>query len=464
MKRFSIIFFTIFLSVTASAQLKTSYFMTGARMRMEMNPALTPRRGYVEIPAVGGLWVSENSNFLSVKNFLYPHDGKLVTYLHESVDADKFLRRLSNDNFINCDTKFNLISFGNHARRYFWNFDFGFRVMGDVNMPKDFFSFLKKTSSGKYDLSRMSVSADAYAQLGLGFAFPIIKDKVDFGFKVKALIGLAQARSRFDEITINSTADKFTGSVSGRFIGNLNALDPLALLQDDDYKFSGVGNIGGAIDFGVNVHLLNDHLRVSAAVVDLGFVKWDDKHSVQSNVVGFDFEFIGYDLDEDEFKIESSEDFDDFEFEKAKGYARRLSTTLNIGAEYSILKDKISFGLLSSTKFAPSYTTSELTLSANFRPAKWFGLSLSHSLVNNKLGVFGAALNFDACWINFFFGMDYVALKYAKFGDISLPLNSKSTNFYFGLAIPLRTHEKAVDKYEFRQSRKAARAARRVGL
>lgn len=64
--------------------------------------------------------------------------------------------------------------------------------MGDVNMPKDFFSFLKKTSSGKYDLSRMSVSADAYAQLGLGFAFPIIKDKVDFGFKVKALIGLAQ--------------------------------------------------------------------------------------------------------------------------------------------------------------------------------------------------------------------------------------------------------------------------------
>lgn len=123
------------------------------------------------------------------------------------------------------------------------------------------------------------------------------------------------------------------------------------MLQDDDYKFSGVGNIGGAIDFGVNVHLLNDHLRVSAAVVDLGFVKWDDKHSVQSNVVGFDFEFIGYDLDEDEFKIESSEDFDDFEFEKSKGYARRLSTTLNIGAEYSILKDKISFGLLSSTKF-----------------------------------------------------------------------------------------------------------------
>ena len=60
--------------------------------------------------------------------------------------------------------------------------------------------------------------------------------------------------------------------------------------------------------------------------------------------------------------------------------------------------------------------------------------------------------------------MDYVALKYAKFGDISLPLNSKSTNFYFGLAIPLRTHEKAVDKYEFRQSRKAARAARRAGL
>lgn len=277
MKRFSIIFFTVLLSATASAQLKTSYFMTGARMRTDMNPALTPRRGYVEIPVLGGLGLALNSNFLSIDNLLYPHDGQLVTFMHGSVDADKFLRKLSKNNFLNVDAKFNLMSFGDHARRYFWNFDFGFRLMGDANIPKDLFSFMKKTPAGNYDLSGLSVSADIYTQLALGFAFPIVEDKVEFGFKVKALIGLMQADTRFDKMSLVSSKDKLSGSFSGYVVGNANILDPLSFLNDDDMKFTGIGNIGGAIDLGVNVRLLNDHLRVSAAVVDLGFVKWDDK-------------------------------------------------------------------------------------------------------------------------------------------------------------------------------------------
>lgn len=460
MKRFFTIFFTVLLSATASAQLKTSYFMTGARMRMDMNPALAPRRGYVQIPVVGGMYFSKNSNFASIDNLLYPHNGGLVTFMHGSVDADKFLRRLSKNNYIDVDTKIDLASVGNHARRYFWNFDFGLRAIGGGNIPKDLFSFLKKTTSGTCDLGGMSFSTDMYLQLGLGFAFPIIENKVEFGFKVKALLGLAQFRTEFDRLYINSSADKLSGSVRGRLVGNINAVDPVALLRDKDVRFKGIGNFGGAIDVGVNVRLLDDHLRVSAAVVDLGFVKWSDKHSVRSNALNYDFEITGYDIDDDEFKVESTDDLDNIEWESGKGYARRLSTTLNIGAEYSIMKDRISFGLLSSTKFAPSYTTSEVTLSANFRPVEWFGCSLSNSFVNNKVGIFGFAFNFDASWINFFLGMDYVAFKYAKVYGYAVPLRGKSSNLYFGLAVPLRTHEKAVDSYRLKMARKARKAAR----
>ncbi len=431
-------------------------------MRTDMNPALAPRRGYVEIPVLGGLNISENSNFLCLSNFLYPDNGRLVSFMHGSVSTDKFLRRLSNDNFLDVDTRVNIVGFGNHARRYYWNFGWNIRVIGGVNLPKDVFRFLKTASAGNYDLKRMSVYADAYSELGLGFSFPVLKDVVDFGFKVKALVGLAQAKTDFDYLALQCSPEKISGSFSGRVRGNIAGLDPVEMLKNSNFKYGGVGNIGGAVDLGVNVHLLHDRLRVSAAVVDLGFIRWSNRTAVKTSTFDCKFEYLGYDMDKEEFAVEYTKEFQEIEYMYDTGYSRRLNTTLNIGAEYNILRDRISFGLLSSTRFAPAYTTTELTASVNFRPAKWFGFSVSHSLVNNKLGVVGAALNFDACWINLFLGMDYMAFRYGRINGVTVPLNSKSTNLYFGLAIPMRTHQKAVDKYEFRMSRKAGRAARRA--
>lgn len=467
MKKVLIIFFAVLSSVAVSAQITTTYFMPGARTRTDMNPALTPRRGFIEIPVVGGLNVALNSNYFCVGNFLYSNNGQLVTFMHQSVDGDKFMRKLSRNNFINIDTKLNILSFGNHDRRYYWNFGWNLRVIGDVNIPKDFFSLLKNTSSGSYDLKRFAVSADVYSELALGFAFPIIEDFIDFGFKAKALIGLAQVRTEFDEMSINGSAQKWNAVLSGRMRANVAGYDwthGLDGLSDmSNFDFSKIKNIGAAIDFGVNIHLLDDRLRVSAAVVDLGFVYWSKATSGVSQTFEASVDYSGYNLETEKFEANSDEKFSDLEFTNGTGYSRRLNTTLNIGAEYNILDDKIGFGLLSSTKFSPSYTTTELTASVNFRPINWFGFSLSHALIHNRLGVIGAALNFDACWVNLLLGMDYIAFKYAKIDDVMLPLRSKSMNVYFGLAIPLRTHEKAVRRYEHRMNKKADRAAAKAG-
>lgn len=59
-------------------------------VRTNMNPALRPARGYINIPAISGIGMSFNSNALTVDNIFAKKDGKVVTFLDPSVSADKF--------------------------------------------------------------------------------------------------------------------------------------------------------------------------------------------------------------------------------------------------------------------------------------------------------------------------------------------------------------------------------------
>ena len=50
-------------SLSGQAQfLRTSYFMEGSSQRMQLNPALMPGRGYLNIPAIGSLNATVNSS------------------------------------------------------------------------------------------------------------------------------------------------------------------------------------------------------------------------------------------------------------------------------------------------------------------------------------------------------------------------------------------------------------------
>lgn len=55
-------------ALPANAQfLRTSYFMEGTHYRMQLNPALTPTKGYFNLPAIGSFNVSANSFLTTLK-------------------------------------------------------------------------------------------------------------------------------------------------------------------------------------------------------------------------------------------------------------------------------------------------------------------------------------------------------------------------------------------------------------
>jgi hypothetical protein len=114
----------------------------------------------------------------------------------------------------------------------------------------------------------------------------------------------------------------------------------------------------------------------------------------------------------------------------------KLHTKLNVGAEYDFFQDKLSLGLLSSTTFGQYYNVSELTVSANYTPFRWLGVSGSHSFVHGAFKTFGMALSIaPSKGLNLFVASDYLIPRVSP--DLYIPINAKGLNLQFGITIPI---------------------------
>ncbi|MBQ2394754.1 MAG: hypothetical protein II307_03215 [Alistipes sp.] len=451
-KYIALLIFVMALPTAALAQVRTSYFMEGSTFRTDMNPALAPTRGYVNFPLLGGLNVGLNNNFLSIENMLYPtNDGRLVTFMHQSVDRNKFLKRLPNNNTLGLSLSEQIIGFGAHGKRFFWSFGLNLKANADVNIPKQFFSLITNLGQGSYNMQNMHVGLNTYMEAYLGAAIPV-KDIATVGFRVKGLWGIASANLNVNTLNANITdqevSAQFAGELEGSFPvanSNLPTGEPVNPNEIVDPNFDGLGSLdfnklkngGIAVDLGAEVRLVDDKLRLSAAITDLGFIHWNKSATVAGNM-GTSFRYSGIDLSTGEAQLENEE----FEFIGAgsgKGATTRLNCALNFGAEYAILNNHISFGVLSHTQFCKTFNHSELTASVNFKPVNWLTATISHTFLNhNQPGVFGFALNLHPKGLNLFVGADFIDLKFAKAGGkFKIPVRQRSVNLNFGLGFSL---------------------------
>ncbi len=246
--------------------MKTAYFMEGSVQRLDLNAALVPQRGYAAIPGMGNVGVEANSNFLSVRNFLYPApDGDgLVTFLHGSVGNREFLRRMRRNNHLEINVRENLLGFGGYARRYFWSFGLNLRSESSINLPKDLFSLLKRLEPGQYDLKGTDINSDNYLEMAMGFAFPIriLTKEVTIGFRAKGLLGLAHASVHIDGMDIDLNDREWRADLRGSVNANVAGMnfsdlrgrielqDVMDRLDPSDIDLNRIGSWGLAFDLG----------------------------------------------------------------------------------------------------------------------------------------------------------------------------------------------------------------------
>lgn len=448
---------TLSAGVSAQTTLNSSYFMEKMTKRNQLNPALKTENNYVSIPSIGNLYLGINSN-LGLGTFLYPRDNKLVTFLHESVPADEFLNKLTPNNTIELDLGIDLISFGFWAWGGQNTFNLALKSNTGAYLPREIFEFLKTgqeaTGVTRYDMSNITATTSNYLELALGHARDIT-DKLSAGAKIKVLIGAAHAEARIDRMDITMSQDEWMIKQAG----HLQATSLLELTTDPetgevtDYK---VGNNFGLAGFGLGFDLgatyeIIDNLTLSAALTDIGFMRWNNLTRAETDP-NKEFIYTGFDnigAEDDEngdnpFDQKADQLGDDlkaltkFYQSDTRSVANSLRTTLRVGAEYAVLDNAISFGLLSTTRFVGYRTYAEGMAAINFRPLSALHLTVNGSVSNMGSSV-GAILNICAPGFNFFVGTDYFATKYSK---QFIPINHARANLSFGFNITFgKKHE-----------------------
>ena len=446
MKRFLIILAVLFGSVATSvAQMRTAYFMEGSYFRTDMNAALAPTRGYIMLPVAGHLGVDFSNNFLSVNNLFFKRDGQLYTFMSDRVSADDFLRNIPNKGKLSANVNTSIIGFGAHTKKLFWSFGLNLRSNTEITLSKDMFVALKNLSNGFYDLGDTHISNREYLEAVLGFAIPI-KEFMTFGFRVKGLVGLVdlsmQAEKMYLDINENYVRAEMLGHIRGNspiFNNHYTPGSPFSvdgLLQTDYMQaLKNIKSWGLGLDFGFEFRFLEDRLRVSVGVNDLGFMNWNGCTTVNAlGSAGFSFE--GIDLETTEPKADGK--FEAIMDKPSGSYLSRLSCSLNAGIEYNILKNHIAFGLLSHTEFCQNFNRTELTASVNFRIGRWLSTSVSHTFLNgNQPGVLGWALNIHPTGFHLFLGADFIDTRFAVYNTIPVPKMMTSANVYVGVGFNL---------------------------
>ena len=476
----------MFIAVEASAQSRTSYFMEGSYFRTELNPALKPTRGYVALPGISGVGVNATSNFLSVDNLFYDNDGVRLSIFDGSMSASEVASRFPSEANLRLNANVNVLGVGFYSGKTFWNFGVNARVQSFATMPNDMFGSIA-AGSVPSKITHSSYDSTSFIEAYFGSSFRVHRS-VNLGFRLKALFGVMGVSGQMTSASRESLTGEYV--VAGMCVNkspqapNYTPYDKTDVFRKDlGYMVEGDVNFGLALDFGAEVRLFNDHLRLSAAITDLGFIKWH-KDRIKGVVVNTKFNFDGAGIEE----VATCKDAE-FTYvsnpyagkDQAKNM-RMLNFSVNAGIEYSFLRNHMSIGVMSHSEFcnntivllnerealrATKRDYHEITASLNLRPTNWLSATVSKTfLVGEDIDIFGVALNIHPRGINIFVGADFVDYKYIK-GPHNSVLFSRPTshNIYagvgFNLTRPKYLREEAMAARAAKAERKAQRLSKR---
>ena len=457
-------------ALTATAQVRTSYFVESSTYRNQYNPAFAPHYGYFRLPFLGGFNFNLDGT-LSINDFIIqnpnPDGPGLTTILSSSVSEEEALKGLDKKmNSFNFNTNINLLGFGGYTknRKNFWSVDMNLHAESALDIPFDFFKFLKSVTDGENvsDFSNMQLLAQSYADIGFNYSFPIT-DKLYVGARAKFLVGVAHANARMNRFSLTTNDQEWTAEMQAEmdiYLAGLSARENQTLDEVFDNfepsRIKGASGYGFALDLGASYNIL-ENLQVSVAVNDLGFIRWGNSACFATNNQKLP-SFSGVDITVDGNGVTVVEP--DFTLDElglsvigsGQAKATQIRATVNAGVEYELWHHRLGIGMLYHGRmglYAPSHN---VTASLSFHPWYWFTLAPSYTFNNNRGGAVGLALNLAPKGFNFFFATDVLTSKLAK--DLYIPYKQDRMTFTFGVALNLGRHGYRIGEYATKWQKK----------
>lgn len=444
----------LLLAVTgAKAQnLGSAYFTDDFMYRHTMNPAYGNEQSYVAIPGLGNLNVAMQGNFgydaVVMANPLAGQAGQksMTTFLNPYIDAGKALDGFnSSTNRIVGHVGVTLLSGGFKAFGGYNTVELNAKASFGLSVPYELFEFAKNTGNKSYDIGDVSAGALSYVELAMGHSRQVNK-QLRLGGKLKVLMGVARADVKMEGMKADlSQTDRWT--VSGKATADVSMKGFqykektkeykqrsgfYRYVNDIDVDGSGISGMGLAVDLGATWQV-NSDWKVSAALLDLGFISWSNDWLARNTTQKTDFDGF-HDIDvyaEKPFKQQGDSYLDqlaDFANLQSKGdqggRTTGIGATINAGVEYTLpAYRKVSFGLLGTSRFCGDYSWTEARLSANWKPLSWLdgGMTAAMGTLNSSIG---CVVNIHPRGFNFFIGTDHIIGKMSK---EYIPLSSRGS-------------------------------------
>lgn len=445
-KIYILILFAIFpLGQIIKAQSNTLYFMDGIHQSGSLNPAYQNScNGFLALPGINGFSVDAANTGFDFNDLIHLGTGTYKDSL--VIDFQNIKSKLANSNSLLVGTQVPILGIGFWVRNSYITFEISNKTKARLAYPEDLIKITDGNANyigvdNPLEIKGFGPNIINYNEFALGFSKQITH-RLIVGGKLKFLAGNASIESRRGELKLFTEEDTYKMTLVTDL--QLNVSGPINYIYDangnisdfefDDSNIAGsiisTKNVGMGIDLGAS-YLLNDEIKIYASVTDLGFINWRANTSNLSQsgsfvFSGFNLDSVWTDSDYDEAQaiVDSISDFFSFAQTESK-YTTFLNTNIFLGATYE-LTNFMNVGLLSKTYFYNRKVHQAFTLSANFKPAKWFTGTLSYSVMNREYKNIGLGMGIKTGPVQFYLLTDYLNAAF-------WPKNSKAAGFQFGL-------------------------------
>lgn len=264
------------------------------------NPAIS-----IDAKYVLGLGISNVGLALHNTSIKYENLYKFENNVPIAIDANKFINSLKeHNNLIGTHFSLDMLRLGLRFNKLFVDFNWRFRLSGEVHYSKDFLGFFVHGNGhylGHDNPADFSIGADMtlFSEFALGLQYDVT-DKLTVGVRPKLLCGIANSIINDDNTLIYTDPDTYemvgdisiNAKASTILNANINRISEVADYFDLDSIpiqdiFNIKENLGFGIDFGAS-YTFNDHIGVAVGVYDLGYITWrnsKEKHIKKDNVV-----------------------------------------------------------------------------------------------------------------------------------------------------------------------------------
>ncbi|HNT93486.1 MAG TPA: DUF5723 family protein [Bacteroidales bacterium] len=410
-----------------------------------LNPALKPGgRTYIGLPGITDISVRIDNNFLSLSDLFTGGviSDSTYTFLDEGEWLERFVEGLGNNNSVEPQAAVRLLGIAFTVKDDLrLTFDITERADASIVMPGDLMRLGLEGAQDfigrSIDLSSLRTDVRYYHEIGIG-ASKNITEKLRVGARALILSGVTSVHLNNKGVTLTVNED-YTHTVNADIALDFSA--PLLFITEEDGAVHGIefdnarfDNTGGIISYmtafanpGLGIDLgaeyrFNEMFAVSAALTDLGFIKWKRDRTeislrntfvfngltmqdVYDDSVDFEGELLNWTLD----TLQNAMDITDL----PGHYTTYLPTTFSAGFGYTPVP-WFTAGVLSRTRFAGKQVHQAVTLSGNVNLGNVFSTTLAYTMANRRYDNLGFGLAVRGGFLQFFALVDNIPLRWTR--------------------------------------------------